>query len=146
MTTVSSVCESKSIKSFGWSKSIYNTYKGKHNHEMPLRNSNPVSFESDTHSPTSKDGPWLAIWRETTLKFHLNLTRNVRWNAKGIICQNDLRVILMPTLNGLLQNCCFIFYFFPFFTWKSSTVNALLGEDSLSLTFSLLVVHFFLLL
>ncbi|XP_022767440.1 WRKY transcription factor 44-like isoform X2 [Durio zibethinus] len=31
------------------------TYEGKHNHEMPLRNTNPVASDPDSNSPASKD-------------------------------------------------------------------------------------------
>lgn len=38
-------------------RAFITTYEGKHNHEMPLRNTNPVYSEAETQAPTSKDKP-----------------------------------------------------------------------------------------
>ncbi|XVF76535.1 hypothetical protein PTKIN_Ptkin13bG0273400 [Pterospermum kingtungense] len=36
-------------------RTFITTYEGKHNHEMPLRNTNPVASDPDSNSPASKD-------------------------------------------------------------------------------------------
>ncbi|KAK6231532.1 WRKY domain - like 10 [Theobroma cacao] len=36
-------------------RAFITTYEGKHNHEMPLRNTNPVASDPDSNSPASKD-------------------------------------------------------------------------------------------
>ncbi|XP_044472826.1 WRKY transcription factor 44-like [Mangifera indica] len=38
-------------------RAFITTYEGKHNHDMPLKNTNPVASESDTPAPTSKEKP-----------------------------------------------------------------------------------------
>ncbi|XP_022747803.1 WRKY transcription factor 44-like isoform X2 [Durio zibethinus] len=36
-------------------RAFVTTYEGKHNHEMPLRNTNPVASDPDSNSPATKD-------------------------------------------------------------------------------------------
>ena len=36
-------------------RAFITTYEGKHNHEMPHRNTNTVAYEPDSNSPASKD-------------------------------------------------------------------------------------------
>ncbi|KAJ0089317.1 hypothetical protein Patl1_32000 [Pistacia atlantica] len=38
-------------------RAFITTYEGKHNHDMPLRNTNPVATESDSRAATGKDKP-----------------------------------------------------------------------------------------
>ncbi|KAL6277787.1 hypothetical protein ACE6H2_021388 [Prunus campanulata] len=38
-------------------KAFITTYEGKHNHDMPLRNTNPGASEKDAQAPTSKEKP-----------------------------------------------------------------------------------------
>ena len=39
-------------------KAFITTYEGKHNHEMPVRNTNPVASDPDSNSPAIKDKRW----------------------------------------------------------------------------------------
>ena len=42
-------------------RSFVTTYEGKHNHEMPLKNTGTVASERDSQASLSKDKPWLTL-------------------------------------------------------------------------------------
>ena len=42
-------------------RSFVTTYEGKHNHEMPLKNTGTVASERDSQASLSKDKAWLTL-------------------------------------------------------------------------------------